>query len=88
MEKLIQKWGSEAELLRNYVCRDARRLRKEGLSDDEIRMQAKKGLLQIKPQNKTAKLRKVLLPDEQDLQIINQQPKDPQVIDFFNLPTD
>ena len=35
-KELVEQFGSEDELNANYVCRDARRMRKAGLTDAEI----------------------------------------------------
>ena len=35
-EKLIKKHGSEENLIKNYICRDARNLIKQGYAKDKI----------------------------------------------------
>lgn len=47
-KELVEKYGSEDELTDTYVCRDARRLRKEGKTDTEINKLAETGVLTSK----------------------------------------
>lgn len=46
--ELVEKFGSEDELTKTYVSRDARRLRKEGKTDVEIRQMVENGELATK----------------------------------------
>jgi len=76
-EKLIQEFGSEAELEKNYVCRMVKRLQKEGKSDEEIRKLAEAGEItsQTNAPKRTPKGAKAK-PEE--------TPEDPDVAAFLN----
>lgn len=79
-EKLIKKYGSEEELIKKYICRDARTFIKQGYEISEIQQLVANKNLQPKQQNETKKA----CDEEEYLKLINQVPDDLDIFNFLN----
>jgi len=79
-EKLIKKHGSEENLIKNYICRDARNLIKQGYAKDKIPNLIANKNLQPKQHNQTKKIQN----NDEYLKLINATSDDPDVFNFLN----
>ena len=88
-KELIEKFGSEENLAADYVSRDARRLRKEGKSDADIKAMAAAGELESKTAEprkagKVAKAKTPKAPKVEEVEEVNDtESTDSEVNEFL-----
>jgi len=83
--KLVEKYGSDDELVKNYVSRTSRRYLKEGYTPERIRQMTEQGEITTKT-SAPKRLGKETVKNDPVTEMIKAEPDDPEVKAFMENP--